>query len=85
MLEAAGGGLDQPSALPTEVVVNVEGGEVIGKPSVNPNLPGGTWRVIIDVRADSEAQEPMELRAFLRRGDDVLTETWLYRWDWGTP
>ena len=42
VLEAAGGGLEQPSAKETEVVVTVDGGRVIGEPSVNPNIPGGT-------------------------------------------
>ena len=84
VLEASGGGLEQAYAAPPEVVVSVVGGEVIGQPSVNRNLPGSTWRTMIDVRK-SRTSEPLELRVFLKRGPDVLTETWVYRWDWGTP
>ncbi|HEX2485778.1 MAG TPA: glucan biosynthesis protein G [Myxococcota bacterium] len=39
--------------------------------------PGtGGWRLSFQLRPASE--EPIELRAYLKRGDDVLSETWSY-------
>lgn len=84
VLEARGGGLDDVAAGPPEAVVSVTGGNLLGTPKVVRNEPGGTWRVVFDAeRTDNE--NPLKLRAHLRRGDDALTETWVYRWDWGTP
>jgi len=34
----------------------------------------GGWRLVFQVSAPDD--DPVELRAFLRHGDDVLTETW---------
>lgn len=36
----------------------------------------GTWRVVFDVFPDGP--DPVELRCYLRHGDEPLTETWLY-------
>jgi glucans biosynthesis protein len=36
------------------------------------------WRAFFDLKADGP--EPVDLRAFLRRGKDTLTETWLYQY-----
>jgi glucans biosynthesis protein len=38
-----------------------------------------TWRLAFEIKPDGSGK-PVELRAFLRKGDDVLTETWSYRW-----
>ncbi len=38
-----------------------------------------TWRLAFELKPDGTGR-PVELRAFLRRGDDVLTETWTYLW-----
>lgn len=40
----------------------------------NPHLGG--WRLTMQIQTDEEG--PVELRAFLRQGGDVLTETWSY-------
>lgn len=40
----------------------------------NPHLSG--WRLTMQLQTDEEG--PVELRAFLRKGSDVLTETWSY-------
>jgi glucan biosynthesis protein len=37
------------------------------------------WRVTADLVAD-RAPQPVEIRAFLRVADRVLTETWSYQW-----
>lgn len=37
------------------------------------------WRVTFSIRPDPK-HTPVELRCFLRRGDEALTETWSYLW-----
>jgi glucans biosynthesis protein len=50
-------------------------GELIEQ-QVIPNGVTGGWRLVFQVRPSGGS--PLELRAFLRRGEDVLTETWSY-------
>ncbi|MFH1499831.1 MAG: glucan biosynthesis protein [Verrucomicrobiota bacterium] len=38
-----------------------------------------SWRLSFLIESDQPGR-PVELRAYLRSGDDVLTETWSYRW-----
>ena len=40
------------------------------------NPINGGWRLVFQVKPPDD--EPVELRAFLRHGGDVLTETWSY-------
>lgn len=40
-------------------------------------LPAGGWRLTLDVQRMDRSQ-PLELRAFLRLGQETLTETWTY-------
>jgi glucans biosynthesis protein len=43
-----------------------------------PNDVNGHWRAHFDLAADGP--EPVELRCYLKLGDKVLTETWLYQY-----
>ncbi len=43
-----------------------------------PNDVSGHWRAQFDLTA--EGDEPVELRCFLKLGDEVLTESWLYQY-----
>jgi glucans biosynthesis protein len=43
-----------------------------------PNDVPGHWRAQFDFTVDGA--EPVELRCYLRDGDTVLTETWLYQY-----
>lgn len=36
------------------------------------------WRALFDLATEGDA--PVDLRCYLRLGDDTLTETWLYQW-----
>jgi len=36
------------------------------------------WRALFDLA--TEGDEPIDLRCYLRLGDETLTETWLYQW-----
>mgnify|MGYP001773251805 FL=1 len=60
-----------------EAVVTSTSGE-LSQPVVqwNPNTQG--WRLFFELKPDG--REPADLRAFLRQGQDVLSETWSYRW-----
>jgi glucans biosynthesis protein len=43
----------------------------------NPYIEG--WRVSFELKPEGEA--PVEIRCFLKSGEDTLTETWSYQWD----
>lgn len=43
-----------------------------------PNDVAGHWRAQFDLTV--EGQDPVEMRCFLKAGDKVLTETWLYQY-----
>jgi glucans biosynthesis protein len=66
-----------PADLPVEPVAWVSGGE-LSKPVAQKNPVTAGWRAFFDLRP--EAEGPTELRCFLKLGDDVLTETWIYQW-----
>lgn len=62
-----------------EGVVTVgEGGELVHS-DVQRNEEGGSWRLSFALRSDGSGK-PVELRGFLRKGDESLTETWTYLW-----
>jgi glucans biosynthesis protein len=70
-------------ALPAETVlrgvVTVSGHDDDGallEQQVYKNVVTGGWRLVFRVRQPED--EPLELRAFLEHGTDVLTETWSY-------
>jgi glucans biosynthesis protein len=61
-------------------VVSVSSGTEIGdellEQHVVKNPATGGWRLGFQVKPKSN--DPLDLRAFLQKGDDVLTETWSY-------
>lgn len=57
------------------VVTVGEGGELVEQQVVK-NPVNGQWRLTFQVRAPGG--NPVEMRAFLRRGEEALTETWSY-------
>jgi periplasmic glucans biosynthesis protein len=44
---------------------------------VHPNEVRGGWRMVVQARR-ADKDKPLELRAHLRRGSEVLSETWSY-------
>lgn len=56
-------------------VAPAEAGELLEQ-HVMKNPVTGTWRLVFQMRPKSA--DPVELRAFLDRGGDTLTETWSY-------
>ena len=60
------------------VVTLGEGASLEGVVTQKNNI-NGTWRLAFEIKPDGGGR-PVELRAFLRKGDNVLTETWSYLW-----
>lgn len=67
-----------PPEAPVEAVVTASTGTlselVVAQP--NPEIRG--WRVFFELTPDRD--KAVDLRAFLREGEDVLSETWTYHW-----
>jgi glucans biosynthesis protein len=86
IIDFAGGPLDSlPVDKPVEGVVTVGSGAKIAEQQVYKNRFTGGWRLVFQVLPDEafsadkdRPKNPVELRAFLKLGDNVLTETWSY-------
>ena len=61
-----------------EAVVTASSGQVL-RPTVQRNPATGGWRATFEL-VPGEGTPPIELRCFLRRGTETLTETWSYPW-----
>ncbi len=46
---------------------------------VEKNEETGVWRLVFDLTPEA-GKDPVELRAVLKSGTDVLSETWIYQW-----
>jgi glucans biosynthesis protein len=64
-----------PAETVLQGVVTVGGGELLEQQVVK-NPVNGQWRLTFQVRP--QGGNPVEMRAFLRRGEEALTETWSY-------
>jgi len=71
-----------PADAPVQGVISVAGGpeaqtrvEILEQ-HIARNPITGSWRLVFQLRPQDN--DPVELRAFLRNGPDVLTETWSY-------
>jgi len=62
-----------------EGIVTVGAGATLTGAVTQKNAINGTWRLAFEIKPDGSGR-PVELRAFLRKGDNVLTETWSYLW-----
>jgi glucans biosynthesis protein len=80
VIDFAGGKLEAlPANATVRGVISIAGGDDAGEiidPHVVKNPVNGDWRLAFHVRP--KRQGPLELRAYLARGTDVLTETWSY-------
>lgn len=77
-VDFAGDGLE-PEAADVSLHLTASGGRPIEQ-RVEPNRYTGGYRASFVIEA---AARDVELRAFLQRGNDVLTETWSYLWQPG--
>jgi periplasmic glucans biosynthesis protein len=82
-----------PAALPVEAplegIVTIDGEVTLVEKNLVKNEPNGGWRLFFQVKADGEgpldkvlsrpkSQPALEMRAYLKKGQDILTETWSY-------
>ncbi|MBB2962307.1 glucan biosynthesis protein G [Methylobacterium sp. R2-1] len=79
LIDFGGGELDKRlgDPAPPEVVASASSGRIAAT-SIVPNSHIGGFRVALDVRLDGPSTT--ELRVYLRKGDQALTETWSYPW-----
>jgi len=66
-----------PSGAPVQAVVTASAGGRIVEAHAYPNPEQRGWRLALRVERLDPAQ-PVELRAFLRHGQDTLSETWTH-------
>jgi periplasmic glucans biosynthesis protein len=88
VIDFAGAPLDSlPPDAPVEGVVTVGSGGKSTEQQVYKNRFTGGWRLVFQILSDEaisadkdrpKTRDPVELRAFIKLGDDVLTETWSY-------
>jgi glucans biosynthesis protein len=62
------------------VVAEVSAVGTISNTVVHKNEINGTWRLSFDLQPE-KGRNPTELRAVLRVGKDILTESWVYQWN----
>lgn len=88
VVDFKGGALESLAAdAPVMAVISVDEGAKLLEQQVIRNPVTGGWRLSFLVLPDAssaldkmlaERRSPVELRAFLQQGSDVLTETWSY-------
>jgi glucans biosynthesis protein len=63
-----------------EQVITVSRGEITlsGISEPVPDYPSERWRTQFDLKVTGD--DPVELRCYLKNGDQILTETWLYQY-----
>jgi glucans biosynthesis protein len=76
-----------PRAALPEQVVTASRGEIVSAGGVEPirpdfkiawDEPSARWRTQFDLKVTGD--EPLEMRCYLKNGNDILTETWLYQY-----
>lgn len=69
--------LDKDAKL--ETIVSASRGR-IELVSARPLTPIGGWRALFDIVPPDDSAQPIDLRMFLRNGNQAVSETWLYQW-----
>lgn len=64
-----------PAAI--DAAISTSAGQIVG-PGTRRNPETGGWRTSFELAP--EGDKPIELRCYLKSGDDILTETWSYQW-----
>jgi glucans biosynthesis protein len=78
VIDFAGGALSSlADEDPVQAVVSVAGGARVQETNAFRHPVTGGWRATVRV-ARTDAAKPVELRAFLKLGSQVLSETWSY-------
>ncbi len=71
-----------PENLPIQAIINVGANARLAEHQLHKNRHNNQWRLVFEIDQSAtppqERKNPVELRAFLKNGEDVLTETWSY-------
>ena len=78
-VDFAGGELAALRGATVEPVISASRGS-IEIPSCRPLWEAQGYRAMFDIRPPDDSIEPIDLRVFLRRNGQPLTETWIYQW-----
>jgi glucans biosynthesis protein len=79
-VDFTGGALDTLSkSAQVEPVISASRGR-IEIASARPQAEINGYRAMFDLKPTDESTEPIDLRLYLRQGQQPLTETWLYQW-----
>lgn len=68
-----------PATAPVKAVVDVSGGARLVRHTLRKNPFDQSWRLVLYLQP-AAAGTTTELRASLRRRNEILTETWTYQW-----
>ncbi|WP_298159729.1 glucan biosynthesis protein [Ferrovum sp.] len=69
-----------PAGSAPEAVVTPSRGRILSAATEPvPNGQPGLWRALFDL-AEVKGSDPVEIRLYLKRGNDTLSETWLYHY-----
>ena len=69
-----------PEGVEPEAVASCSTDGAIVESQVFPLPTNGVWRAILKLEPKPGNREPVDLRCTLKRGEEVLTETWTYLW-----
>ena len=69
-----------PEGLSPEAVANCSDNAAITEAQVFPVPKLNAWRAIIMMEPKAENKDPVDIRCTLKKGEEVLTETWTYHW-----
>lgn len=84
-IDFAGGELATiPTSGTVEAVITASRG-TIEITSARPLFPIQGYRAMFDIRLTDDNPDPIDLRLFLRRNGQALSETWTYQWSPPTP
>jgi glucans biosynthesis protein len=65
---------------PPQSIASCSPNGVIYENLVFRNPFDGSWRVVLKMRPNEGNTDPIDLRCTLKKGDDVVSETWTYLW-----
>src|SRR6185295_11081059 len=69
-----------PEGVVPEAVASCSPNGVITEAQVFPLPAGGVWRAVLVMEPGPGNHDPVDIRCTLKRGEEVLTETWTYHW-----
>jgi glucans biosynthesis protein len=65
---------------PPQVIASCSSNAVIIENQLFRNPHNNSWRVMLKLEPKPDNKDPVDLRCTLKRGEEVLTETWTYHW-----